>query len=252
MTGTIPALLLAAGLAMVQPTPLRILFVGNSLTYINDVPALVVAIGRANQRILQCEQVTAPDLSLEDHWRLGDARRAIARGGWDIVVLQQGPSALPESRALLVDYTRRFDREIKQAGAATALYMVWPSQARRGDFPDVSRSYAAATRAMNGLLLPAGDAWREAWQLDSRLALYGPDGFHASPLGSELAAITIVQAVTGRAARHPAIRQPDTRPGGRVPPGRDDRPGEAPLMAQPICAYLRTSGPGFGQSTAHG
>ena len=91
MTGTIPALLLAAGLAMVQPTPLRILFVGNSLTYINDVPALVVAIGRANQRILQCEQVTAPDLSLEDHWRLGDARRAIARGGWDIVVLQQGP-----------------------------------------------------------------------------------------------------------------------------------------------------------------
>ena len=51
---------------------------------------------------------------------------------------------------------------------------------------------------MNGLLLPAGDAWREAWQLDSRLALYGPDGFHASPLGSELAAITIFQAVTGR------------------------------------------------------
>ena len=198
MTGTIPALLLAAGLAMVQPTPLRILFVGNSLTYINDVPALVIAIARANQRILQCEQVTAPDLSLEDHWRLGDARRAIARGGWDIVVLQQGPSALPESRALLVDYTHRFDREIKQAGAATALYMVWPSQARRGDFPDVSRSYAAATRAVNGLLLPAGDAWREAWQLDSRLALYGPDGFHASPLGSELAAITIFQAVTGR------------------------------------------------------
>ena len=198
MTGTIPALLLAAGLAMVQPTPLRILFVGNSLTYINDVPALVVAIGRANQRILQCEQVTAPDLSLEDHWRLGDARRAIARGGWDIVVLQQGPSALPESRALLVDYTRRFDREIKQAGAATALYMVWPSLARRGDFADVSRSYAAATHAVGGLLLPAGDAWREAWQLDSRLALYGSDGFHPSPLGSELAAITIFQAVTGQ------------------------------------------------------
>ena len=86
----------------------------------------------------------------------------------------------------------------EQAGAATALYMVWPSQARRGDFPDVSRSYATATRAVGGLLLPAGDAWREAWQLDSRLALYGSDGFHPSPLGSELAAITIFQAVTGQ------------------------------------------------------
>jgi hypothetical protein len=127
MAGTAAAcltLVLAAGLAFVQPAPLRLLFVGNSLTYINDVPALVAEIGRANRRPILVEQVVAPDRSLEDHWYQGDARRAIARGGWDVVVLQQGPSALPESRALLIDCVRRFDREIKKAGAATALYMV--------------------------------------------------------------------------------------------------------------------------------
>jgi hypothetical protein len=129
------ALVLAAGLVFEQPAPLRLLFVGNSLTLINDVPALVAEIGRANQRPILVEQVVAPDRSLEDHWHQGDARRAIARGGWDVVVLQQGPSALPESRALLIDCVRRFDREIKKAGAATALYMVWPAQARRGTFP---------------------------------------------------------------------------------------------------------------------
>lgn len=203
MAGTLArclSVLLAAGLTLAQPAPLRLLFIGNSLTFINDVPKLVAEIGRANQRPIVAEQVAAPDLSLEDHWQQGHARRAIARGGWDLVVLQQGPSSLPESRALLIDYTRRFDQEIKKVGAATALYMVWPSQTRRGDFPGVSRSYAAAAQAVGGRLLPAGDAWREAWQLDARLPLYGTDGFHASLLGSQLAALVIFEGVTGQLA----------------------------------------------------
>ena len=198
MAGTAAAcltLVLAARLAFVQPAPLRLLFVGNSLTYINDV---VAETGRRISAPFSSSRSSRRIWSLEDHWHQGDARRAIARGGWDVVVLQQGPSALPESRALLIDCVRRFDREIKKAGAATALYMVWPAQARRGDFPGVSRSYAAAARAVGGRLLPAGDAWREAWKQDARLALYGPDAFHPSLMGSQLAALTIFQALTGQ------------------------------------------------------
>jgi hypothetical protein len=191
-------LLLAVSLGLAQPAELRLLFIGNSLTYTNDLPALVAAIGRANGRTVAHELVASPDLSLEDHWQQGDARRAIARGGWHLVVLQQGPSALPESRALLVSYTRRFAAEIRKAGASPALFMVWPAQARRGDFPGVSRSYTAAADAVSGVLLPVGNAWREAWRHDSRLALYGPDGFHPSPLGSRLAALVIYQAATGQ------------------------------------------------------
>ena len=39
--------------------------------------------------------------SLEDHWNQGIAQRRIAEGGWSIVVLQQGPSSLPESQVAL-------------------------------------------------------------------------------------------------------------------------------------------------------
>ena len=198
----VSVLLVAASLALAQPAPLRILYIGNSLTYTNDLPALVGAIGRANGRTVSHQQVVAPDVSLEDHWQQGEALGAIRRGGWDIVVLQQGPSALPESRALLVSYTRRFAAEIRKAGASPALFMVWPAQARRGDFPGVGRSYAAAADAVGGLLFPVGDAWREAWRRDSRLQLYGPDGFHPSLLGTRLAALVIYQAAT---ATPPAI-----------------------------------------------
>jgi hypothetical protein len=49
--------------------------------------------------------------------------------------------------------------------------MVWPSQARRGDFDGVSESYATAAADVHALLLRAGDAWRAAWRKDSTLAL---------------------------------------------------------------------------------
>ena len=120
-------------LLFTQPTPTRILFIGNSLTYSNDLPAMVCAMARSAGRQVTCESVAKPDYGLEEHWNDREARQAIARG-WDVVVLQQGPSALPESRRLLIDYTRRFDAEIKKAGARTALFMVWPSRTRRGDF----------------------------------------------------------------------------------------------------------------------
>lgn len=187
-------LLLGATLLLAQPAPVRVLFIGNSLTAANDLPATVCALAQSAGRRAICESVARPDYGLEEHWNDGEARRAIARG-WDVVVLQQGPSALPESRRLLIAYARRFDGEIKRAGARTAFYMVWPSRARRGDFAGVSQSYRAAAKAVKGQLMPAGDAWRAAWAVDAKLPLYGPDGFHPSEIGSYLAALVIYEQI---------------------------------------------------------
>ena len=178
------------------PAPARVLFIGNSLTFANNLPAMVEAL--AGRDRVSCRVVAFPDFSLEDHWQRGDAVREIATGGWSTIVLQQGPSALPESRVLLVEYTKRFDAEAKRIGARTALYMVWPSKARMGDFDGVSASYTAAAATVGGLLLPVGDAWRAAWRRDANVALYGPDNFHPSVAATYLAALVIVERLTGR------------------------------------------------------
>jgi hypothetical protein len=172
-----------------------VLFVGNSLTEGNDLPLIVEALSRAGGHPLSVEAVTYGGFSLEDHWNAGTQNR-IASGRFRFVVLQQGPSALPESRDSLREWARRFDTVIREAGGRSALYMVWPESYRRQAFADVSASYRIAAEDVGGVLLPAGDAWVAAWERDRDLALYGSDGFHPTVLGSYLAALVIYGGLT--------------------------------------------------------
>jgi hypothetical protein len=198
--GSSPTLPSAAESAVATPQAGQgILFIGNSLTTTNDLPAMVERLAReSGGPPIATRTVAEAGFSLEDHWNRGAAQRVIAEGGWSVVVLQQGPSALPESQANLREYAGRFDTEIRRVGARPALYMVWPESEREAVFDDVAASYTLAAEAVNGLLYPVGEAWRIAWRRDSRLQLYGPDGFHPSPTGTYLAALVIYQQVSGR------------------------------------------------------
>lgn len=179
---------------------LRVLFIGNSLTYGNDLPGMLDALLReAGLEEVTVDAVAHPDFGLQDHWEIEATHDRIAQG-WDVVALQQGPSAT-EGRPSLLDYSQRFETPIREAGAVPALYMVWPAEARSFDFSGVSDSYRDAAELVGGLLFPAGEAWLDAWELDEEVELYGPDLFHASPLGTYLAALVMYEQLTGGDAR---------------------------------------------------
>src|SRR5438270_4730731 len=149
--------LFGAGACMPQravlPSPptgpgIHLLFVGNSLTYVNNLPALLETFADSGgEPLLETRMIAKPDYSLEDHWNDGDARTAIAKGGWDVVVLQQGPSSLESSRTLLLQYAGAFAQAIRAAGARPALYQVWPTSDRPTDFPRANESYRMAADA---------------------------------------------------------------------------------------------------------
>jgi len=177
---------------------LRVLFLGSSLTYANDMPHLVAALARAAGRTLDVAMIASGGACLEDHWNHGQALRRLRGERWDFVVLQQGPSSLPESRENLRDYTRRLAEPIRQAGARPALYMVWPSADRFAWFDAVRESYALAAEDVDGMLIPAGEAWREVWRRDPKAALLRKDGVHPSPAGSFTVALSIFGMLCGR------------------------------------------------------
>ena len=176
---------------------LRILFIGNSLTATNDLPAVLEAFGRAQGVAIETRMVAFPEHTLLDHWGRPEARRALAGGRWDFVVLQQGPSAMPESQRLLRSYAGNWAKEIRRFGARPAMFMVWPSRSRFGDFAGVLDSYRLAAEDTGALLLPVGDAWLRMWKRDPAANLYGPDGFHPSGLGTYLAALVMFRQFTG-------------------------------------------------------
>ncbi len=179
--------------------PLHVLFIGNSLTYWNELPAVFTALAQAAGKPKPfVRAVTGPGWSLEDQWDRGEAQKAIAVGGWDYVVLQQGPSASADGVAVLSEYGRRFAGPIRSSGARPVLYMVWPSTSRSQDFDGVARSYSRVAAEVGGLLCPAGDAWREAWKFQPGLALYSSDGLHPSPAGTYLAALTFFGLLYGK------------------------------------------------------
>jgi hypothetical protein len=71
---------------------IRILFIGNSLTYVNDLPAelrAMVAVAYPSGPALRYEQVTPPGCTLQKHWNDGKAAAKIAEGHWDYVIVQE-------------------------------------------------------------------------------------------------------------------------------------------------------------------
>ena len=177
----------------------RILFIGNSLTYANDLPWMVEALADSlGIEGVQAEQVAKPDYALEDHWNDGQAARVIQKGGWHWVVLQQGPSAVLANRANLRAYVAAFAPVIRGKGGEPALYQIWPQLVNFADFDASAESYRLAAEDVDGLFLQAGNAWRAAWEVEPQLALYAPDGLHPSVEGSYLAALTIFGAIFHR------------------------------------------------------
>ena len=126
-----PASRARASVALSPSEPMHVLFVGNSLTATNDLPAQVAALAKAAGHRLETDAVIQDGFSLEDHWKRGAALSAIASGRWDVVILQQGPSSLPESQAHLREWTARYAALARKAGTRAGLLTVWPESARR-------------------------------------------------------------------------------------------------------------------------
>lgn len=176
---------------------MRVLFIGNSLTYYNDLGAMMVAVAQsAGDLTVRTATVAFPDYALEDHIAEGSALRALRSADWEFVVMQQGPSSLPENQVLLANGAKAFDAAIRASGATPVLFMVWPQSSRMQDFPAVRTSYRNAAAAVHGIFAPAGDAWVAAWELDPMIGLYS-DGLHPNGAGTYLAAIVILHQLRG-------------------------------------------------------
>lgn len=188
-----------------------VLFVGNSLTYTNNLPGVVTTVAQAAGLDVAVPVVAAPNFALEDHWARGIAL-SIRQFSPDVVVMQQGPSSLPENQAHLAAWTDTLSRVVREVGAEPALLMVWPSLDRFFAFDEVRNAYRNAALGVDGTFVPAGEAFRVLHQRqEPGLPPYGADGFHPSAVGTVLTAMVVV----GTLFDAPMTGLPPVMPAGR-------------------------------------
>ncbi len=189
--------------------PLSVLFIGNSYTYNNNLPALVEGLAASatpSQRI-RTRAVTQPGVRLQQHWDRGEALAALKQGPWDYVVLQEQSTLgllLIEGRHEVNDpelafhpYARRFAEEARKVGAQPLFLLTW---ARR-DTPEsqarLTQAYMSVARELGAPIIPAGLAWARVRQEYPDVVLYHQDGSHPSPIGSYLTASALYATLTG-------------------------------------------------------
>ncbi|SFN18285.1 SGNH/GDSL hydrolase family protein [Dokdonella immobilis] len=81
----------AAGWARerIDPPALRVLFVGNSLVYVGNLPAVFDALARRNGRSVHSDMLVKGGATLSDRLEDGSVERALATVKYDHVVLQE-------------------------------------------------------------------------------------------------------------------------------------------------------------------
>jgi hypothetical protein len=173
----------------------KILFVGNSLTYYNDLPSLVAKVGKDRGVEIKTDMIAYPNYALEDHWNDGAMQTLIATKKYDFVVVQQGPSSQADGRAMLLDYGARIKSLCITHNAKLAFFMVWPAFANYSTFDGVIKNYGDAAAATSSLLCPVGKLWKDHFQATGDYSYYGPDMFHPSLKGSENAALIIFKTL---------------------------------------------------------
>jgi hypothetical protein len=138
----------AAGQAA-EPPPLKVLFIGNSYTYVNDLPALVVALAdAAGGRRIEVDRSLEGGYTFQQHVQEGNAIEKIREKRWDLVVLQEQSLQPLIGRDSMEKYARLLNAEIKRQGAKTVFYLTWARQnipqMQAGADPATSPEYANA------------------------------------------------------------------------------------------------------------
>ncbi len=194
-------------LAPARGDTLRVLFVGNSHTYVNDVPGLFESLAVSAGRLALTDLSAPGGYTLEQHCALPQTITMIAQDSWDYVVLQeqsQVPSINPQRFGHMYPACRRLDSLIRGHGETTAFYMTWGwrdggTMRYGGDsspcFRDyfemqdsVAAAYTVIAAELGAALCPVGLAWARARRLQPAITLWQDDMCHATLKGSYLAA----------------------------------------------------------------
>jgi hypothetical protein len=186
---------------------LRVLFVGNSYTYVNDLPATLASLAQAGGHTVQTDSLASGGATLADHIADPATTPKLDAVKWDFVVLQE-QSEIPSieaSRAYtMYPAVRTLVEMIRQRGETPILFVTW---AHRDGLPDngmpdyesmqqsIDRGYLAIAAELLAPVAPVGVTWFVVRRQNPDIGLWQDDGSHPSTAGTYLGACVFYAAI---------------------------------------------------------
>ena len=196
--------------ANAQIDSLKILFIGNSYTHMNDMPGIFKKIAvKAGQPVI-VEKNTQSGASFHVHSERADMYEAIRKRKWDYVVLQGFSRELATSKEEIdtatIPYLTKITDSIYANNPCTNIlfYMTWGYDNGFEEKEETNTFEKMADTIRNGYkylgelfsvpVVPVGMVWKEV-KANTEIDLYAEDRAHPSKNGSYLVASTFYTAI---------------------------------------------------------
>lgn len=198
----------------------EVLFIGNSYTYVNDLPNLVKEIALSFGDTLIHDSSTPGGANFNGHSSSAQTLAKINQQQWDYVVLQAQSQELSFSPFQVASDSYPYAEILVDSIFANSscteplFFMTWGrkygDQSNCQFYPPVCNylgmqqrlreSYLDMTFTHNTSCSPVGMAWKKSIEIDSTLNLYSSDNSHPSIYGSYLAACTFYASIFKKSA----------------------------------------------------
>jgi len=173
---------------------MKVLFIGNSHTYFNDMPALFQACCAQSGVDVHVTMLTRGGMGLDYHAKQEQTRFNIRYGGYDAVVLQHTAHPMGDLDAMH-EAAVTLTAWVREAGSLPVFYQTWVKKGDEAFQSTMSGVYNSLGTELNVPVAPVGDEWQKFRIAHPETELFFRDGEHASPEGSRLAAQVIAQTV---------------------------------------------------------
>lgn len=181
-----------------SPESPKILFVGNSLTFINMIPWLVASFStKLRNDTPDIYQLLKPGANLEAHDRLGHFKKLVENQKFDYVVVQEQTGRSLDEPAEVEKWLKKSSETAKLSGAKVIVFEPWVNRRFSDEQNLIHKNFEQANRRLGLTLAPIGDAFFDERIQKTNLKVYAEDDHHASAYGSYLAACILYETIFG-------------------------------------------------------
>lgn len=173
---------------------MKVLFVGNSHTYNNEVPLIFLELASQDKMEASAVMNAHGGWTLYQHSKEPDVPFNICHGGFDYVVFQEHAHPFDHD-GNMTQACEKMAKMCYDAGSTPVYFMVWPQKWERERQDIYTEGTNRVAKLTGGLVAPVGVKLWEAIDANPDVEYFSPDGGHLSPEGSLLAAKIIWQTI---------------------------------------------------------